>query len=80
MENNITKVWIENDSIHIETKTGETKSHPLSWFPRLSNAPKELLENFSLSPFGIHWEELDEDLSYEGFFTYTHQPPVLEKK
>lgn len=80
MENSIVKVWIENDNIFIETNTGEVKSHPLSWFPRLSNAPKALLENFTLSPFGIHWEELDEDLSYEGFFSFTNEMSVLEKK
>ncbi|MFW0715623.1 DUF2442 domain-containing protein [Pedobacter sp. N23S346] len=80
MENNISKVWIENDSISIETNKGEIRSHPLSWFPRLSKAPKALLENFSLSPFGIHWEELDEDLSYEGFFSYTNEMSALEKK
>ncbi|MDN3585525.1 DUF2442 domain-containing protein [Pedobacter aquatilis] len=80
MENNISKVWVENDKIHIKTNMGEVKSHPLDWFPRLKNAPKELLENFTLSPFGIHWEELDEDLSFEGFFNFTSQSSILEKK
>ncbi|HWV29876.1 MAG TPA: DUF2442 domain-containing protein [Dyadobacter sp.] len=28
-------------------------------------------ERFELSPFGIHWPELDDDLSFEGFFTYS---------
>jgi len=70
MEINVTKVWFENESIFIKTSTGDTKSHPLSWFPKLKNASQSLLERFTLSPFGIHWEELDEDLSYEGFFSY----------
>ena len=43
---------------------------PLSWFPRLQNATIEQRENYELSPFGIHWEELDEDLSFEGFFKF----------
>lgn len=80
MENSIIKVWIENDSVFIKTNAGEVKSHPLSWLPRLSDAQKELLENFTLSPFGIHWEELDEDPSYESFFTFTNEMSVLEKK
>ena len=68
MENKVVKVWFENGRIFIKTSSGEEKSHPLSWFPKLQNAGKSVLENFTLSPFGIHWEQLDEDLSFEGFF------------
>lgn len=80
MENKIIKVWLDDDNIFIKTSTGEVKNHPLNCFPRLHSAPKSILENFTLSPFGIHWEELDEDLSYEGFFQYTDQSTTLEKK
>jgi hypothetical protein len=38
-------------------------------FPRLYNASEEQLQKFTLSHHGIHWMELDEDLSYEGFFS-----------
>ena len=41
---------------------------PLDWFPRLEQASVEQRNEFELSAFGIHWEELDEDLSFEGFF------------
>jgi hypothetical protein len=71
MENKIVKVWFDNGQIFIRTARGEEKSHPLSWFPKLQNAKKAVLENFTLSPFGIHWEQLDEDLSFEGFFNYS---------
>lgn len=80
MEINVVKVWFESESIFIKTSAGEIKSHPLSWFPRLYNAQKSVLENFTSSPFGIHWEELDEDLSFEGFFHYTNQDSFLERK
>ncbi|REG77491.1 DUF2442 domain-containing protein [Algoriphagus antarcticus] len=70
MEHNIINVWFEDDKIFIQTSNGEKRSHPLNWFPKLQKASKEVLESFTLSPFGIHWEKLDEDLSYEGFFTY----------
>jgi len=39
--------------------------------PRLSNASPAEREQFELSAFGIHWPSLDEDLSFEGFFTYS---------
>jgi hypothetical protein len=70
MEHNIINVWFEDDKIFIQTSNGEKRSHLLSWFPKLQKASKEVLESFTLSPFGIHWEKLDEDLSYDGFFTY----------
>lgn len=63
--------------IYIETDMGEKGNHPLAWFPRLKNATTDQLNRFTLSPFGIHWEELDEDLSFEGFFklkTAAEQP------
>jgi len=70
MGHNIINVWFEDDKIFIQTSNGEKRSHPLSWFPKLQKASKEVLESFTLSPFGIHWEKLDEDLSFGGFFTY----------
>lgn len=47
---------------------GREGSILLDAFPRLRNATDEQRRQFTLSPFGIHWESLDEDLSYEGFF------------
>lgn len=39
---------------------------PLSWFPRLHSATKHSREKVELSPFGLHWPDLDEDISIEG--------------
>lgn len=64
------KIWFDKTRIYLETKTGEQKSMPLKWFPRLHKATKAQREDYELSPFGIHWEELDEDLSFEGFFKF----------
>jgi len=36
MENKIIKVWFDNERVFIRTATGEEKSHPLSWFPKLA--------------------------------------------
>lgn len=81
MENNhiiVEKVCFEAGQIFILTTDGKKGSHPLSWFPRLQNATEKELNQFNLSPFGIHWPSLDEDLSFEGFFHYT--PPVVKSK
>ena len=71
MDIKIKKVWFQDDNIFIQTVSGEERSHPLSWFPRLLNASDQERANYKLSPFGIHWESLDEDLSFEGFFSYS---------
>lgn len=51
---------------------------PLSWFPRLRDASLEQLKNYELSPRGIHWDTLDEDVSIEallkGYGDVTHPP------
>jgi hypothetical protein len=33
-------------------------------------ASKDQRDGFTLSPFGIHWESIDEDLSFEGLFSF----------
>jgi hypothetical protein len=70
MENKI-KVWFEDNQIFIKTESGDKRSHPLSWFPKLLKASDEERMSYHISPFGIHWEKLDEDLSFDGFLTFT---------
>ncbi|MCF0075780.1 DUF2442 domain-containing protein [Dyadobacter sp. CY261] len=71
MEVSIKAVWFQADRIFIRTASGEERSMPLEWFPRIFNASQAEREQFELSAFGIHWSELDDDLSFEGFFTYS---------
>ncbi|WP_409524161.1 DUF2442 domain-containing protein [Nitrincola sp. MINF-07-Sa-05] len=58
----------------VELVDGRTISVPLVWFPRLSNASKEQLSNWELlgDGEGIHWPDLDEDLSVSGLLDGTH--------
>jgi Protein of unknown function (DUF2442) len=50
----------------VELSDGRTLGVPLSWFPRLLDATHEQLEDYELSPYGLHWEALDEDISVAG--------------
>ena len=70
MENKIEKVWFTEKEIFVSTTSGDTLNHPLKWFPRLLNASNNDRQQFEISPFGIHWPVLDEDLSLEGFYHY----------
>lgn len=64
------KIWFDEDKIYLKTKDGQVNFMPLSWFPRLEKASQEERQKFTLSSFGIHWQNLDEDLSFEGFFRF----------
>ncbi len=63
-------IWFDQDHIFLKTTEGIEKSMPLEWFPKLAQATPKQRENFERSPFGIHWKTLDEDLSFEGFFSF----------
>ena len=47
---------------------GRRISVPVEWYPRLARASREQLANWQICSggYGIHWPELDEDLSTEG--------------
>lgn len=72
-KNDIKKIWLTEDAIFIETHKGEIKNQPFEWFAGLRDASQKERENYRLSVLGIHWEALDMDLSFDGFFHYTKQ-------
>jgi hypothetical protein len=45
---------------------GQKVVTPLRWYPRLLNATPSQRANLELSPLGVHWPEIDEDLSVQG--------------
>jgi len=58
----------------VELMDGRTIATPLVWFPRLSKATKKELSNWELlgDGEGIHWPDIDEDLSIAGLLVGTH--------
>ena len=59
-------ITFDKDRMNVELSDGRTVGVPLAWFPRLQDATREQLENYELSPRGLHWEHLDEDISVDG--------------
>lgn len=57
-----------DDVLTVDLVDGRTISVPLAWFPRLLHASAEARSNWRISGggFGIHWPEIDEDLSTAG--------------
>jgi hypothetical protein len=60
------KAHHEAGRIHIQMESGLELSFPIRGNPRLEGKPAEQLANIELSPFGLHWPDLDEDLSIRG--------------
>ena len=64
----IIDVKLDEDTLSAHLADGRVISVPLVWYPRLLHATREQREKWELcgGGFGIHWPELDEDLSAEG--------------
>jgi hypothetical protein len=58
-------VWFDADLLHIRLLDGRELSVPLEWFPKLRNAAGKQRDKWRLigRGIGIHWDELDEDIS-----------------
>lgn len=61
-------VHITEDTMIVCLDDGRDLSVPLTWFPRLDHGTRQERENFELigNGEGIHWPDLDEDISVEG--------------
>jgi hypothetical protein len=59
-------VGFERERMWVALSDDRVIGVPLAWFPRLLDAARAEREAFTLSPFGIHWETLDEDVSVQG--------------
>lgn len=61
-----TAVRFEDERLVVDLDDGRTIAVPLGWFPRLAAARARARNRFELSRSGIHWAELDEDISVAG--------------
>ena len=64
----IVHVEIDEDMLNVRFADGRIVCVPLAWFPRMLGASREQRQKWVLSAagYGIHWPDLDEDLSAEG--------------
>jgi len=61
-----TAVNVTEDSVVVELDDGRTISTPIVWYPRLLNGTPAERNNVQISAFGVHWPDLNEDLSIAG--------------
>ena len=61
-----TKVTFDEHSMWVDLSDGRTIGVPFAWFPRLLNAKPSQREKVEIGRHGLHWDEIDEDISIAG--------------
>jgi hypothetical protein len=64
----VVQVSFSSDDMSVRLMDGRTITVPLAWYPRLLNATRQQRNNWQIAGggYGLHWAEIDEDLSTEG--------------
>ena len=59
---------LTDDTLSVDLSDGRSISVPIAWFPRLLHASEQERNNWRFigRGNGIHWEDIDEDISIEG--------------
>jgi hypothetical protein len=73
----VKKVWFESGRIFIETAEGGVLSQSMRFFPRLTRATAAQRAEWTQSHFGLHWDEIDEDISFDSFTWGDNDPLTL---
>jgi hypothetical protein len=69
-------VKVTKDALSVDLRDGRTITVPLAWYPRLLNASPSQRKNWRIAGggYGIHWPDIDEDLSTEGLLRGSPAP------
>jgi hypothetical protein len=72
----VKNVWFTDETISVDLMDGRIITVPLVWYPKLMNATIDQRSNWEIcgGGYGIHWEDIDEDLSTEGMLRGAPSP------
>jgi Protein of unknown function (DUF2442) len=70
-------VWFADERVFVRLHDGRSIGIPLWWYPRLLKASAEDLANYELSPMGVHWPDIDEDISVASMITGSKAPNAI---
>jgi hypothetical protein len=75
----VVEVETTDDELKVRLMDGRTISVPLVWYPRLLNATESQRKNWRISGggYGIHWPDVDEDLSTDGLLRGAPAPKLV---
>ena len=73
IDDRVADVRVSEDALEVRLRDGRTIAAPLRWFPRLAAATPAQRKVWepAAAGYGIHWPEIDEDLSIAGLLRAT---------
>lgn len=74
------EAYCDATHLHVTLADGRSLSAPLWWYPRLAKADKNSRTIIEFMPMGLHWPELDEDISIASILRGQKAPGAVEKK
>jgi Protein of unknown function (DUF2442) len=80
IDERVEAVYFTRDSLIVDLMDGRSISVPLTWYPRLMKATPQNRAHWEIcgGGYGIHWPEIDEDLSTEGLLRGAPAPCVTK--
>ena len=75
----ITKIWFDANYIYGKDEKEKEYKQSLLWYPKLRDATDDERKNFTFGMGGIHWRNLDEDISFESFEYDDAEPSALQR-
>ena len=75
----IIKIWFKGDYLYGEDDSGKTYRQSLLWYKKLRSATDEEREQYTFGFDGIHWRNLDVDVSFESFAYDDAEPTKLQR-
>ena len=75
----IIEIWFDANHIYGKDENGNVFRQSLLWYPRLHCASDEQRQDFSIGLGGIHWRNIDEDISFESFKYEDAEPTALQR-
>ena len=79
LEMKIERIWFDGDYLYGAGDNGKIYRQSLLWYPRLREACDAEREKYTVSTIGIHWRNLDEDVSFESFEYEDAEPSKLQR-
>ena len=75
----IKEIWFDADYIYGRDDEGKEYKQSLLWYSRLRHANEEERSNYTFGLSGIHWRDLDEDVSFESFGYEDAEPSSIQR-
>ena len=75
----IKEIWFDADYIYGRDEEGKEYKQSLLWYPQLRQANDEERMKYLFGLSGIHWRELDEDISFESFEYEDAEPSAMQR-